>query len=256
MQVNAIRNNGTNFTMNNREHEALENLAYANDKQLYKLATLQAKNSEKVKKSSRISNAMLWAIPAAYGLEAAASVPSGGIKGARRLTAVIRGSKAAASMVAIFATVGAVFGLKNKVSEHSKIAKKFDKEHPFLAFTATVGATLGALALGKKGISKLINKINSNVTEAEVIKSTKNLCNLFAESKVLNKASEYIRRVPSSIRAVAKEAIEWTPNLLLFGTLFHSFKAVTAESMETSKAYRDLKVAQANAREVLENEEA
>jgi hypothetical protein len=261
MQVNAIKShNDTNFTsMQPRERKALESLANANDKQLRMLANQKAAVEVNEKKHNRISNLMLWSIPLAAGLSLMAAT-HGKIKGAdARLKTLINGSAETLSWAATFGTIGAVFDVKNRISKHSAKMKNFDNEHPFVSFVATAAASFGALALGRKGLAKLGNKMATKSAGEAAEKAAEKIYNSVAtklnNSKVLNTVADALKKVPSSIRAFAKDTIAWGPTLLLAGSLYHSVKYSSAKSAQAVNNYGDLKLAQAEARQILQQED-
>jgi hypothetical protein len=261
MQVSAIKShNDTNFTsMQPRERKALESLANANDKQLRMLANQQAAVDVNEKKHNKISNILLWAIPFAAGLSLMAAT-HGKVKGTdARLKTLIRGGAETSSWLATFATIGAVFDVKNLLSKHSAPVNKFDNEHPFVSFVATAAASFGALALGRKGLAKLGAKLATKSTGEAAEKAAERIYNSIAtklnNSKVLNTVSDALKKVPSSIRAFAKDTIAWSPTLLLAGSLYHSVKYSSAKSAQAVNNYGDLKLAQAEAKQILQQED-
>jgi hypothetical protein len=258
MQVNAInRLDDTKFTsIRPNERRALESLANADDSQLRNFANRKASIDVNDKKHKKVSNALFWSVPLAAGVAAYAAVRGKlPVKANRARSAALSfGLNTALSWVGTFLAIDGVFKVKETVAKHSNSVRKFDKEHPIMSFASTVAASLGVIAGAKAGLTKLV-KYAPSAINVGTLKTLAKANEKINNSKVLNKISETIQKFPSSIRSVANGAIQWSPTLLLLGGVAHSIDHSKAKIVQANNNYANLKLAQAEAKNVLEYED-
>jgi hypothetical protein len=259
MQVNAInRLDDTKFTsIRPNERRALEGLAYADDSQLRSFANRKASIDVNDKKHKKVSNALFWSIPLAAGVAAFSAVKGKlPVKVDRARSAALSvGLNTALGWIGTFLAIDVVFAAKESLAKHSGSVRKFDKDHPFLSFATTIAASLAAIAGGKAGFAKLAAKNAAKPLSRESLRFLAKANKKINNSKVLNKISESIQKIPSSIRAAANSVIQWSPSLLLIGSVVHSIDHSKAKMLQANNNYASLKLAQAEAKNVLDRED-
>lgn len=240
MQVSPISSNQVNNSFGNNmsyEKAVLREFAEADDKTIRNIAWKEASNSVNDKKHNRISNAIYWAIPVTAGLAAAVRSP----KDLTRFMKAKVFTKNFASWATAFFAIDAAFAGKKALDKHSKTSRNFSQNHPFVASVLSVGTAIGAMLLGSKGVEKVISKFGP--------KFSKQLSEIGVEkflngSKVLNKASEYLAKVPSSIKNFTKGALDFSPLILAVTSFAHSLNHEKVKNGEANKNYFQLKNAQ------------
>ena len=259
MQVNSISSSSVaGKTSFGNQREMLENFANADDKTLRKIAMQKTAASIDDKKHRRITNAIYYSIPVAAGLAAVVRNPAkAAAKGISRARMINLGNFAGTALnwAGTFAIIDLVFGGARKLNKSSETVREFNKEHPVLSMVATVGAGIGTLFLAGKGLSKLAAKIAKKPMTLVEKKSVAKLNMALNDSKALNWISKNLKKVPSSIKSFAKTAIDWSPMLLVFTSIAHSFNHSKVKTAETVKNYTQLKDAQMQVREALANAE-
>ncbi len=266
MQVNSISANVnmTKSSFGNKaviDRESLEQFAQLDDKTLRMAALQKAAVDTKDKKHARVSKAIFWSIPLAAGLATIAKNPA---KTASKLLKIntsrannlAKFAGTAVNWAATFALIDVVFGASHKLEKSSKKVREFSKEHPMLSFAAKVGASVGTLFLAGLGVSKLGAKLADKPVKYATKKIAYQFNKSLNNSKVLNKVSGYLAKVPSSIKGFAKGVAEWSPMLLVLTSLSHSINHSRAVTTQTLKNYTQLKDSQAAVREELVRAEA
>ena len=132
------------------------------------------------------------------------------------------------------------------------------REHPILSTVIGVGATLATLVLGAKGLKKLAPMAKKLVKPEFAEKISKAANNFITKlndkvtgSKVIDKLTKGISAMPSALKKVLKGAAEWGPLALVFASIAHTSRFANAKRAQTEKNYQELKIAQAEARELL-----
>jgi hypothetical protein len=64
-----------------------------------------------------------------------------------------------------------------------------------------------------------------------------------------------VRKLPSAIKSFAKGVIDWSPMILVFTSIAHTFSHEKAKTAEAVKNYTMLKAEQAQVRELLAAED-
>lgn len=253
MQINAVSTQSvspkSSFGHRMPTREELEQFAAADDKTLKGFAVQAASEAVNDKKHRRISNAIWYALPIAGGL--AAVVRNPGVIG--RIPKLKVFTKNAALWAGTFAVIDATFGAKRVLDKNSNFSREFSKEHPVLSTVATVAASIGLLILAGKGASKLVDKYGANVTK--FLKDHK-VDKFIKENKLITSAMKQVRKLPSAIKNFAKGVIDWSPMLLIFTSIAHTFNHEKAKGMEAAKNYTILKSEQAQVRQLLADEDA
>lgn len=264
MQVNSISSQNVetrqSFGQRNREREALERFAELDDRSIRHLAYQKASVDVNDKKHRRISSALYYNIPLAAGLAAAVRTPA--VKNMTRSLRLRNFGATALSWAATFAAIDLIFAGKRKLDKASPAVKDFSANHPIVSTLATIGASIGAIYLGGKGISKLAEKALSKSANAisnkftiKQLRSMAKLNQTLNNSKFLNSVSEQLAKVPSSLKNFAKGVVDYGPILLICSSIAHSFNHENVKARQVVNNYNDIKEAQANVRNILANEE-
>lgn len=250
MQVNSV---SLSSNANNTAFKAsLEEQVFASlkDRDLRNMAWAKASKDVNDRKHRRIDNALLLTLPLAGGLSAVAQKfpPEAVAKfGAHNMRAVkfARFGLISASWAAGLAALGALWGTKDY------LAKKIDiiKNNPVISSIATFAAGFGVLAgvdrLGAKGLVKLINSVDGK----KVLPHLRKARNLLNDSKILNKASEFMAKFPSPIKDMARGTATLAPLLVIGTQIGHIFGHQNVRAKVAQRNYEELKQAQENIRE-------
>lgn len=256
MQVNSVSVNNASFGHRQEvTREMAEQFAQMDDKTLRKAAYQQATIDTKTKKHQRIHSAIYWSIPIAAGLATAIKNPAKTATkilnvNTSRLSNLSKMAGTTLGWAGTFALINTVFGASRKLENSNKKAREFTKEHPTLSFVAKVGASLATLGLATLGVTKLASKAPKLISGKKLYKFNSALNN----SKVLNKVSEGLAKVPSAIKGFAKGVAEWSPMILVLTSISHSLNHARALSIRTAQNYDQLKDSQAIVREQLAKE--
>lgn len=249
------------------EREAFEQFADMDDQTLKQLAYMKASYSVNDKKHKRISNALYYSIPLAAGLAAAVKNPVKALsaKGLVNSSRALRLGNFAASTLSwagTFAMIDVIFGGKRQLDKASPAVREFSEKHPIASTIATIGASIGAIFLAGKGISKLVNKMMpkasstlSKTFSTKELRAVAKVSDKLNNSKILNWTSAKLAKVPSAIKNFAKGVIDYGPILLICSSIAHSFNHQNVKAREVVKGYEELKDAQAQVREKLANDE-
>ena len=123
-----------------------------------------------------------------------------------------------------------------------------------ISSVATFAAGFGVLAVVDKYGHKGLMKVISSVDDKKVMPYIKKIRTALNDSKVLNKASEYISKFPSPIRDMARGAAELAPLLVIGTQIAHMFGHQRVKTNVATKNYNDLKQAQEMIRENIADE--
>ncbi len=239
MQISSI---SPNFTGRRDNIDALISL---DDRSIQQLAYLKTNKKANEKKHRRITNTLIAAAPVAAGLSAAVfskgktKIFSKEVSGLAAKLA--NGLKVGGLWAAALGAVGLVGVVNNELVNSSDKVRKFEKDHPILSIIGLLAAGFGAISLtgklaGKlasveapkflqKGTEQFARFLNTNKSIASVKQGTKNL----------------ISKVPSALKEAGETALDWAPQVLLLGGLFHSLGHRTAVNREFGKNYSELK---------------
>lgn len=280
MQVNSVSSNVAEAkqTFGNRASDReyqlrrayLEQFANMSDKDIQTFARRTAELKVNDKKHNVITNALYYSVPLAAGLAAAVKSPkivmktaaNAAKKASTKMVDLTRYGKLASfantavSWAATFLAVDAIFGTKRYLDKKVPDMGKFTQEHPVLSSLATVGVAIGALIGLNKGASKLMTKIVKKVPEKEVEQSMVKMANKLNNNKFLNTVAKKLDKVPSAIKEFTKGVIDFSPMLLIFGSIAHSFNHQSVKTRETIKSYNEFKNAQDVARQTLAMDDA
>lgn len=230
--------------------KVLDDLPNASDEDLARLAKLQASYDVNDRKHKRINNALYWGLPVVGGL---ATVVRNPVKG--RLGNLAKFSGANASWLGTFLLIDGIFAVKNKVSKNSDSVRKFDQNHPFLSLGLTIGASIGAVALALTGASKLAPKVLKAIkpeTAAKFTEVVTRLDKVLENSKVLNKISKGMDKVPSALKGFAKGLIDWAPMMMIVTQVAHSCKHAAVKDSVAAQHYAELRELRDEARAEVE----
>jgi len=231
--------------------------AQLDDNTLKKLAYHEASVDVNDKKHRKINRAIIASIPAVAGLALASRVPSALLR-----PGFARGSKLAIALgemlrwVGAFAVIDGVFGAKRLAEKSSKKVRKFGNEHPMLSTVATIGASLGALVLGRKGLSKLVSKLPAGKPNIATLKSVVKFNKHLNNNKILNLVSKGLSKVPASIKSVGKGILNNGVWILAGTSLLHAINHNKVKNTVAVDNYMRLKDAQDVIRTELAAEEA
>ena len=263
MQVNSISLASQSFegkkkVQPKRVEITPEQFANMSDEDLKILASITASNQVNDKKHKKIHKAMFGMLPVTGGLATMAVLKNSSRLG--KLGAFIGGSLA---MVAGLFVVDKLLDGKQALERKFPKLRKFRENHPMVSFGATLAGVMTALTLGGRGIakaaekvlpkleaSKLYTKYAPKVTE-KLAKFSKHLDNNF----ILNGLSRAVKKVPSSIKQVAKRIAEYSPMALAFGMVGHTLNHSVVRSKVAMDNFAELKNAQDEVRSQLEEAE-
>lgn len=248
----------------------LEQFANASDKDIQSLAYKTASQRVNDKKHKRITDALYYSVPLAAGLAAAVRSPEIVMKTAAnaakkssakmidltRYGRMARFLNTSVSWAATFLAVDAIFGTKRYLDKKVPDMGKFTQEHPVISSLATVGVAIGALIGLNKGASKLLSKVVKNVPDKEVEQSIANIAKKLNKNKFLDSMAKKIDKVPSAIKEFTKGVIDFSPMLLIFGSIAHSFNHQSVKTREAIKDYNEIKEAQNLARQAIAVDDA
>lgn len=236
MQINSI---SPNFT---GKRENIQTFINLDDKTLKQAATLKTLQSIDTKKHKKLDKALVYGLPAAIGLKAAANVARG-----NRLKAF---GFSTAGFGLILAGISAGWAAEKFITRKSETLSNFAEKHPILSF---IGGSLGALAVGGAALragDKLFDKVVSSKVygkTASKLKQTK----LFANaSKYASKATKFagdnIAKLPSALKGVAKVAANWAPTAVIIGSILHIVNHAGTVNRTFAQNYGELKEKQLN----------
>lgn len=248
MQVNAVtKQTSGNQAFGRRvpTRDDLEQFAAADDRVLKNFAMQTASESVDDKKHRFLSNTIWYSLPIAAGLASIVRNPN--VIG--RIPKLKIFAKTAASWAGAFALIDATFAAKRAIDNNSSTAREFAKEHPVLSTITAVGAAIGAMILGSKGASALWNKYGAQAVQYLKKHGVDKAIN---DSKLITNVMANVRKLPSAIKNFTKGLIDWSPTLLIFTSLAHTFSHERAKTAEIAKNYTLLKTQQAQIRAALE----
>lgn len=245
MQVNSVlaSSNASNMAFKATPEERL--FASLRDRDVRNIAFEKASKDVNDRKHRRIDNALFLALPLAGGLSASVGKLSPeAIKhyGAKNIRAVrlARFGLVSASWAAGLAALGALWGTKDYLA--GKV--DFIKNNPIISFVATFAAGFGVLSavnrLSWKGFSKALNMVEGE----KVLPYLRKARNALNNSKIINKASEYISKFPSPIKDIGRNTAELAPLLVIGTQIAHMFSHQRAKYQVANKNYEELKQAQ------------
>lgn len=262
MQVNSVSLNNPSAkpAFKAATREQLEAFADLDDKAIRQLALTKTSHEVNDKKHNRIKRALYWSIPLAAGIAAATASPGKIVsKLGTNFSRSARLTNFAAqtlSWAGTFLAIDAVFGAKSQMDKHIPSMKKFTQEHPVVALLGTVGAAIGTMFGLRYGAGKLFAKFAPAKTPVKTLKSFINFNSKLNNSKVLNKTSELMAKVPSALKNFGQGVLNWSPMLLIFGSLTHSMNHEKVKTQQFVNNYQNMKGAQAVVREGLAMQDA
>lgn len=253
MQVNSVSLANANPAFKG-PREDLEKYAYMDEMSTRKLALARASKDVNDKKHRIISNALYLAAPISAGLAKACDVPSSlltkvGNVNLSRAARVLVGASEALKIGALFLGIDAIFALKNKIDNSSETMREFSQKHPLMSFFGTVAASLGVFYGLKRGVSFRIAFKNIPVKN---IRSSLKFSEKLQNSKILNKASKWMDKVPSFAKSMAKSTLNWGPVLFILGRLVHDQNHAKRKAIAFQDNYNQIKGEQAVIRAALD----
>lgn len=237
MQVNSVSLNGRVSKTSFGDNTLQERFASLNENELRQLAYAKSSHEVNDKKHKRLDRAIIASVPLAAGI-AAATAP----KSMSRIGRLASFGLGAASWILPFAVVDAVFGAEKLAKKNSSV-KDFAKEHPMMTVMGTFAASIGAYLGLRHGAIKGLDKYGDKALEKASPYIDK-LAKLLNSSKILDKASGVLKNIPSSIKEFSKTALNWSPWLLLFTSIAHTFGHDDAKAKNFSQNLEELKMAQ------------
>lgn len=227
--------------------ERMERFANLQDRELKKIAYTFASESVNDKKHRRMDNAIFYSIPLAAGIAAAA-------KTAPRIGRVGNFIFGALSWALPFLAVDTVAAIRNGAEKHSKAARNFNEKHPAVSMLATLGLSLAGYTAIIKGGAKYIAKNESKIF-AKLAPVANKLSKSLESSKILNNASELVAKIPSSVKDISKNLLDFAPWALLFTNITHSLVHEKVKAAQYVNNYNELKDKQYMVREALTQED-
>lgn len=255
MQVNSVSlANANSKPAFKGPREDLEKFAYMDEMSTRKLALVRASKDVNDKKHRIISNALYLAAPISGGLAKACDVSSSlltnvGKVNVSRAARVLIGASEALKIGALFLGIDAIFALKNKIDNSSETMREFSQKHPLMSFFGTVAASLGVFYGLKRGVSFRVAFKNIPVKN---IRSSLKFSEKLQNSKILNKASKWMDKVPSFAKSMAKSTLSWGPVLFILGRLVHDQNHAKRKAIAFQDNYNQIKGEQAVIRAALD----
>lgn len=263
MQVNSISLASQSFegkkkAQQKRVEITPERFANMDDSDLKILAQITASNQVNDKKHKKINRAMFAMLPITGGLAAVAAMKNPSRLG--KLGAFVGGSGA---MVAGLFVVDKLLDGKQALERKFPKLRKFRENYPLASLGVTLAGAMTALTLGSRGIvkaaekvlpkieaSKLYTKYAPKVTE-QLAKFSEHLDNNF----ILNGISKAVKKVPSSIKSIARKVAEYSPMALAVGMVGHSVNHSIVRNRVAMDNFVELKNVQNEVRTKLEEGE-
>ena len=215
------------------------------DGDLRQIAYEKAKQDTNDKFHRKLDKAIYLSLPLAGGLSV---LGSGEIAGKLRGQKLGAFTNATAKWILGFMAVDAIFGAKHLLERKSEKINNFNQKHPFIANLTAFSAGFTALSGVFVGFNNLFNK------HAEPLFSAEKFNNVLNNSKILNKMSELIAKMPSSAKAIGKKALVYAPLILIATQIAHMFSHEKTKIVEYTKNYNGLKQAQNEVRENIRKE--
>ncbi len=262
MQVNSVSlsNSSAKPAFKSASREQLEAFAQLDDKAVRQLALTKTSHEVNDKKHRRINRAIYWSIPLAAGIAAATASPGKIVSKLgtdfSRSARLTNFASQALSWAGTFLAIDTVFGAKRSIDKHSPSMKKFTQEHPVVSLLGTVAASLGVLFGARYGLTKLATKYAPKKASVKALKSLINANSKLNSSKVINKTSELMAKVPSALKNFGQGVLNWSPMLLIFGSLTHSMNHEKVKGQQFVNNYREIKGAQEIVKQGLAMQEA
>ena len=245
MQVSAIGN--PNFQ---GKRDRIDELISLDDNSVQKIAYLKTYSPQEEKKHRKITNGLFYAAPIAAGLGAAlftrgkSKIFSKEVSGLAARAA--NGLKTTALWGAALAAIDLLGAGKKKLAQNSSDVRRFDQEHPFLSLGTMLAAGFGVLALVGKGAGKLAAMEAPKFLQKYTVKTAKFLNNNNVIGKMKSGFNKLANKTPSALKEAGSVALDWAPQALLLGGLFHSISHSSAKNREFARNYNELKEKQLN----------
>lgn len=247
MIVNSVSiNSNKGHSFGNRSR--IEQFAGLADEDLKQLAYNKASIDVEDKKHKKINNILYYSIPLVSGVAAAVKSP------ATRVGRIANFGLGFASWAIPFAIVDAAIGAKHAAQKTIPTVKEFTEKHPVLTTIGTLAATIAAYVGLTRGGVKVLGKHGESISKAAAPYVEK-LGNKLNNSKILDKLSDFTKKLPSSAKDVTKIALDWAPWMLLFANISHSFNHEKVKAQEYVNNYETLKEQQQIVRQNLAAEE-
>ena len=253
MQINAISASNTSFRATDQERI----FAALDDNTLRQIAWNKASVDVNDKRHNKLDRAMFLSLPVVGGLSSLAFATNPDIPVQKLRAAKFgRAAKIAGSWTLALGAISALSGIKNVVENNVKSIRKFDNDHPVLTTLASL--TVAFLAIGATNklthriADKLIMKDGINILESAA-KMTR-LDNVLNTNKYINKAAEYIQKVPPALKDIGRVALGYLPWIAIGTQIAHMWGHNSAKLNQVEKNYAELKAAQEIIREDLIDE--
>ncbi len=260
MQVGSV--SSSNYAHSNTFKGSPEEEIFARlkDRDIRQIAWKKASIDVNDKKHRNIDRAIICSLPLAGGIAAAAAELPAGIGKSARITRLGRFGVATAMYTAGLLAVKAVWDSKDFLAKKSQTVKNFVTENPVISTLAALAVGFAAIVGVNRGGNKLITKaaqmLDKKGLSGKVIEQSRQLSKALNESKILNKASEFLKKVPAPIKEVGKVAAEFAPWIVIGTQFSHSYGHQQVKANVASKNYDELKEAQAIIRQDLAAEKA
>lgn len=245
MQVSAIGN--PNFQ---GRRDRIDELISLDDNAVQKVAYLKTYSPQEEKKHRKITNGLFYAAPIAAGLGAAlftrgkSKIFSKEVSGLA--ARVANGLKTTALWGGALAAIDLLGAAKKKLAQNSPEVRRFAQEHPFLSLGTMLAAGFGVLALVGKGAGKLAAMKAPKVLQKYTVKTAKFINNNSVIGKMKSGLNKLAGKTPSALKEAGSVALDWAPQALLLGGLFHSISHASAKNREFAQNYNELKEKQLN----------
>lgn len=237
MQVDSVSFKGRISKTPFGENSLQERFAALSENDLRQIAHAKTSHEVNDKKHKRLDRAIIASVPVAAGI-AAAVTP----KSMSRIGRLASFGIGAASWILPFAVVDGIFGAE-KFARKNQAVKDFSNEHPMATLIGTFAASIGAYLGLRHGAIKGLDKYGDRILEKASPYLDK-LAKTLNSSKALDKLSNSVEKIPSSLKEFSKTALNWLPWVLLLTSIAHTFNHDDARAKNFSQNFEELKLAQ------------
>lgn len=256
MQVDSVKNSTKTPSLVFKASPQERLFVSLNDNDIRNLAWKKASYDVNDKKHRAIDNALYYSLPVAGGISAAVR------KYSPEYISKVGSHNLRAARLADFGKSFAGWALAITAldilwSSKDYIAKKVDfiKENPIMSSIATFVAGFGVLALVNRAGSKALAKMLDKVDYEKALPYLRKVRNALNDSKILNKTSEFLKKVPSPIKDIGKGTAELAPLIVIGTQIGHLFGHQKVKAEVAAKNYDEFKQAQVNIKEFIADEE-
>ncbi len=276
MQVNSIQSTTAASFKGKVTRDDLVTLANLDDNKVKNLAYQKTLNDVNESKHRRIDKALFYSLPFLFGGIAAAAIPSKArvnftknsfaknvpqklinqfnTINVSRMGKIGEFARHSLGWIAAFGVIDGVFAGKRMLDKNSDSMNNFSQNHPILSLVATSAVSIGAIFGLKRLGSKLLAKTAPAKISKETAEAFVNLNKKLNNNKVLNNISKQTQKVPSALKSLGRNILEWSPLIVMTTWLAHSIGHDKAKTAQFVNNYNVLNTNREIARTILTQE--